>query len=158
MFIICTQWRLLITHRFNLEQEIKSLRILLHLACFFLSYSTYDDYQMKETLLLFLVTRNNRSQFRSNINKILYLLFLAFDRVSYAIRQLGNMTQQSRAAFQYATLNVFQMSSRQQQNQPSSSNIIQSSNAIALAQLQAMQQQKSSSSIHRIGGSIRTTP
>jgi len=86
------------------------------------------------------------------------LLFLAFDRVSYAIRQLGNMTQQSRAAFQYATLNVFQMSSRQQQNQPSSSNIIQSSNAIALAQLQAMQQQKSSSSIHRIGGSIRTTP
>jgi len=67
------------------------------------------------------------------------------------------MTQQARAAFQYATLNVFQMSSRQQQNQISS-NISQSSNAIALAQLQAMQQQKSSSSIHRIGSSIRTTP
>jgi ABC-type hemin transport system ATPase subunit len=68
------------------------------------------------------------------------------------------MTQQVRAAFQYATLNVFQMSSRQQQQQgQTSSNISQSSNAIALAQLQAMQQQKSSS-IHRIGGSIRTTP
>jgi len=84
------------------------------------------------------------------------VLQTVFDRVSYAIRQLGNMTQQARAAFQYATLNVFQMSSRQQQNQ-TSSNIIQSSNAIALAQLQAMQQQKSSS-IHRIGGSIHTTP
>jgi hypothetical protein len=66
------------------------------------------------------------------------------------------MTQQARAAFQYATLNVFQMSSRQQ-NQPSS-NLSQSSNALALAQLQAMQQHKSSSSIHRIGGSIHTTP
>ncbi len=84
------------------------------------------------------------------------MLFLAFDRVSYAIRQLGNMTQQARAAFQYATLNVFQMSSRQQQNQTTLSTS-QSSNAMALAQLQAMQQQKSSS-IHRIGGSIRTTP
>ena len=85
----------------------------------------------------------------------IYIL-LAFERVSYAIRQLSNMTQQVRAAFQYATLNVFQMSSRQQQGQ-TSSNISQSSNALALAQLQAMQQQKSSS-IHRIGGSIRTTP
>ncbi len=66
------------------------------------------------------------------------------------------MTQQARAAFQYATLNVFQMSSRQQQNQTTLSTS-QSSNAMALAQLQAMQQQKSSS-IHRIGGSIRTTP
>jgi ABC-type hemin transport system ATPase subunit len=90
--------------------------------------------------------------------KLLSFLFLAFERVSYAIRQLANMTQQVRAAFQYATLNVFQMSSRQQQQQgQTSSNISQSSNAIALAQLQAMQQQKSSS-IHRIGGSIRTTP
>jgi hypothetical protein len=84
------------------------------------------------------------------------VLQAAFDRVSYAIRQLSNMTQQARAAFQYATLNVFQMSSRQQ-NQPSS-NLSQSSNALALAQLQAMQQHKSSSSIHRIGGSIHTTP
>jgi len=66
------------------------------------------------------------------------------------------MTQQARAAFQYATLNVFQMSSRQPQGQ-TSSNMSQSSNAIALAQLQAMQQQKSSS-VHRMGGSIRTTP
>jgi ABC-type hemin transport system ATPase subunit len=85
-------------------------------------------------------------------------VLLAFERVSYAIRQLSNMTQQVRAAFQYATLNVFQMSSRQQQQQgQTSSNISQSANAIALAQLQAMQQQKASS-VHRIGGSIRTTP
>jgi hypothetical protein len=75
--------------------------------------------------------------------------------MSYAIRQLGNMTQQVRAAFQYATLNVFQSSSRQQTQ--TSSNIPQSSNAIALAQFQAMQQQKSSS-IDRVGSSIRTTP
>lgn len=63
------------------------------------------------------------------------------------------MTQQARAAFQYATLNVFQMASRQQQTQsqtPSSTSL--SSNIIAMAQLQAMQQQKSSS-IHRIGSS-----
>lgn len=68
------------------------------------------------------------------------------------------MTQQARAAFQYATLNVFQMSSRQQQQQGQTlSNNTLSSNVIAFAQLQAMQQQKSSS-VHRIGGSLRTTP
>ncbi len=81
----------------------------------------------------------------------------ALDRVFNVIRQLGTMTQQARAAFQYATLNVFQMSSRQQQNQISS-NSSQSTNAIVLAQLQAMQQQQksssssSSSSIYRSGG------
>ncbi|CAF4630913.1 unnamed protein product, partial [Rotaria socialis] len=86
-----------------------------------------------------------------------------FDRVCYAIRQLSNMTQQVRAAFQYATLNVFQISSRQQQQQQQqqqgqpSSNTSLSSNIIAFAQLQAMQQQKSSS-VHRAGGSLRTTP
>lgn len=71
---------------------------------------------------------------------------------------MGNITQQARAAFQYATLNVFQMSSRQQQAQNQLlSNNPQTSNAMALAQLQAMQQVKSSS-IHRIGGSLHTTP
>lgn len=68
------------------------------------------------------------------------------------------MTQQARAAFQYATLNVFQMSSRQQQNLSSStSNLNQSTNPTAFAQLQAMQQQKSSS-VHRLNSSINTTP
>ncbi|CAF1098564.1 unnamed protein product [Rotaria sordida] len=90
------------------------------------------------------------------------VLQAAFDHISYAIRQLSNMTQQARAAFQYATLNVFQMSSRQQQSQGLSNSSL-SSNIIAFAQLQAMQQQKSSSSsssssIHRISGSLRTTP
>jgi hypothetical protein len=64
---------------------------------------------------------------------------------------LCNLTQQARAAFQYATLNVFQTSSRQQQIQS------QSSTSNPLAQFQAMQQQKSSS-LHRSSGSIRTTP
>ncbi|CAF3393592.1 unnamed protein product [Rotaria socialis] len=91
------------------------------------------------------------------------VLQAVFDRVCYAIRQLSNMTQQVRAAFQYATLNVFQISSRQQQQQQQqqqgqpSSNTSLSSNIIAFAQLQAMQQQKSSS-VHRAGGSLRTTP
>ncbi|CAF0894228.1 unnamed protein product [Rotaria sp. Silwood1] len=86
------------------------------------------------------------------------VLQAAFDHISYAIRQLSNMTQQARAAFQYATLNVFQMSSRQQQQQSQGlSNTSLSSNVIAFAQLQAMQQQKSSS-IHRTSGSLRTTP
>lgn len=50
------------------------------------------------------------------------------------------------------------MSSRQQQAQNQLlSNNPQTSNAMALAQLQAMQQVKSSS-IHRIGGSLHTTP
>jgi hypothetical protein len=91
---------------------------------------------------------------------LIHLLFhLAFDRVSYSIRQLGNITQQARAAFQYATLNVFQTSSRQQQAQSqTSSNIQQSTTSIALAQLQVMQQQKSSSSNYRPTGSLRTTP
>ncbi|CAF4269278.1 unnamed protein product, partial [Rotaria magnacalcarata] len=82
-----------------------------------------------------------------------------FDRVCYAVRQLSIMTQQVRAAFQYATLNVFQISSRQQQQQQAqpSTNTSLSSNIIAFAQLQAMQQQKSSS-VHRAGGSLRTTP
>lgn len=93
--------------------------------------------------------------------------FLAFERISNGIRQLGNITQQARAAFQYATLNVFQMSSRQQQQQQPQNSLLannsQTPNAIAFAQLQAMQQQKSSSSsslssIHRIGGSLHTTP
>ena len=87
--------------------------------------------------------------------------FLAFERISNGIRQLGNITQQARAAFQYATLNVFQMSSRQQQQQQAQNQLLsnnpQTSNAMALAQLQAMQQTKSSS-IHRIGGSLHTTP
>ncbi|CAM4952248.1 unnamed protein product [Rotaria socialis] len=84
------------------------------------------------------------------------VLQAVFDRVCYAIRQLSNMTQQVRAAFQYATLNVFQISSRQQQQQQQqqqgqpSSNTSLSSNIIAFAQLQAMQQQKSSS-VHRAG-------
>jgi hypothetical protein len=77
---------------------------------------------------------------------------LAFDRISCSIRQLCNLTQQARAAFQYATINIFQTLSRQQQAQSQTS-----STSIALAQLQAMQQQKSSS-IHRTIGSIRTTP
>ncbi|CAF2406330.1 unnamed protein product [Rotaria sp. Silwood2] len=93
--------------------------------------------------------------FRSEL-KIQYLDIFTFDHISYAIRQLSNMTQQARAAFQYATLNVFQMSSRQQQGQ-ALSNTSLSSNVIAFAQLQAMQQQKSSS-IHRTSGSLRTTP
>lgn len=70
---------------------------------------------------------------------------------------MGNITQQARAAFQYATLNVFQMSSRQQAPNQLLSNNPQTSNAMALAQLQALQQAKSSS-IHRIGGSLHTTP
>lgn len=71
------------------------------------------------------------------------------------------MTQQVRAAFQYATLNVFQMSSRQQQSLSSStSNLSQSANATVFAQLQAMQQQKSSSSssVHHLSNSINATP
>ncbi|CAF1492202.1 unnamed protein product [Rotaria magnacalcarata] len=87
------------------------------------------------------------------------VLQAVFDRVCYAVRQLSIMTQQVRAAFQYATLNVFQISSRQQQQQQAqpSTNTSLSSNIIAFAQLQAMQQQKSSS-VHRAGGSLRTTP
>jgi cAMP phosphodiesterase len=81
----------------------------------------------------------------------LFIIYLAFDRVSYAIRQLCNITQQARAAFQYATLNVFQTSSRQQQVQS------QRSTPMILAQLQAIQQQKSSS-IHRPNSSIHKTP
>ncbi|CAF3666483.1 unnamed protein product [Rotaria socialis] len=68
-----------------------------------------------------------------------------FDRVSYAIRELCNITQQARAAFQYATLNIYQASSRQQQVSSQLSSTIQSSSpssSIALAQLQAMRQQK----------------
>ncbi|CAF1433105.1 unnamed protein product [Adineta steineri] len=83
------------------------------------------------------------------------ILQAAFERVYLVIRQLVSMTQQARAAFQYATLNVFQMSSRQ--TSQTSSNLSQSSNSLALAQLQAMQQPKSSST-HRIGGSTRATP
>ncbi len=79
------------------------------------------------------------------------IIYLAFDRVLYGIRNLCNITQQARAAFQYATLNVFQITSRQQQIQS------QSSTSILLAQSQAMQQQKSSSII-RTNGSIHTTP
>ena len=79
-----------------------------------------------------------------------------FERAYLVIRQLVSMTQQARAAFQYATLNVFQMSSRQPSQ--SSSNLSQSSNSIGLAaQVQGMQQAKSSS-IHRLSGSMRTTP
>ncbi|CAF1492056.1 unnamed protein product, partial [Didymodactylos carnosus] len=37
-----------------------------------------------------------------------------FARVSYTIRQLTSVTQQARAAFQYATLNVFQTSRQHQ--------------------------------------------
>ncbi|CAF4710754.1 unnamed protein product, partial [Rotaria sp. Silwood2] len=66
-----------------------------------------------------------------------------FDRVLYAIRELCNITQQARAAFQYATLNIYQASSRQQQFQSQlSSNIPPTSSTIALAQLQSMRQQK----------------
>ncbi|CAF1296928.1 unnamed protein product, partial [Adineta ricciae] len=68
---------------------------------------------------------------------------------------LVSMTQQARAAFQYATLNVFQMSSRQPSQ--SSSNLSQSSNSIGFAQVQGMQQPKASS-VHRLSGSMRTTP
>ncbi|CAF3367807.1 unnamed protein product [Rotaria sp. Silwood1] len=66
-----------------------------------------------------------------------------FDRVSYTIRELCNITQQARAAFQYATLNIYQASSRQQQVQSQlSSNIPPTPTTIALAQLQSMRQQK----------------
>ena len=76
---------------------------------------------------------------------------LAFDRVSLSIRQLCHTTQQARAAFQYATLNVFQISSRQQNQSQFSTN------STVIAQIQAMQQPKSSS-MHRSNGSIRTIP
>ncbi|UJR21537.1 hypothetical protein I4U23_024622 [Adineta vaga] len=83
------------------------------------------------------------------------ILQAVFERAYLVIRQLVSMTQQARAAFQYATLNVFQMSSRQPSQ--SSSNLSQSSNSIGLAQLQGMQQSKSSS-VHRLSSSMRTTP
>ena len=83
---------------------------------------------------------------------------LAFERVASAVSHLGNMTQQVRVAFQYATLNVFQSLSRQQTTSQSSSNIQPSSNLIAPATFQAMQQPKSPS-VHRTAtGSLRSTP
>ncbi|CAF0812850.1 unnamed protein product [Adineta steineri] len=81
------------------------------------------------------------------------VLQAAFDRVSHSIRKLCNLTQQARAAFQYATLNICQALSRQQQLQSQTS-----STSIALAQYQAMQQQQKSTTNHRTSGSIRTTP
>lgn len=73
------------------------------------------------------------------------LINLVFERVTYAIRELCNITQQARAAFQYATLNIYQASSRQQQQQQMqsqlSATIQPSSTLIALAQLQSMRQQ-----------------
>ena len=84
---------------------------------------------------------------------------LASDRLSSAIRQLCHVTQQVRAAFEYATSNVFQTSSRQPIQSHSS---INSNN---LAQIQAMQQalpphppSPKSPSIYRSNGSIRSTP
>lgn len=66
-----------------------------------------------------------------------------FDRVAYAIRELCSLTQQARAAFQYATLNIYQASCRQQQAQPQIALTTQpSSTSISLAQLQAIRQQK----------------
>ncbi|CAF5040424.1 unnamed protein product, partial [Rotaria magnacalcarata] len=68
-----------------------------------------------------------------------------FDRVSHAIHDLCIITQKARAAFQYATLNIYQASSRQQQVSSQLSSTIQSpspSSSIAFAQLQAMRQQK----------------
>lgn len=82
---------------------------------------------------------------------------LAFERVASAVGHLGNMTQQVRVAFQYATLNVFQSLSRQQTSQ-SSSNIQSLSNAIVLAPFQTVQQPKSSSMHRTATGSLRTTP
>lgn len=80
---------------------------------------------------------------------ILIVLFLAFERLSTAIRQLCHITQQVRAAFQYATWNVFQTSSRQPLNQ---------SQLSISAQFQAMQHQEKSSSMYRSNEPIRTTP
>lgn len=80
---------------------------------------------------------------------------LVFERVYLVTRQLVSMTQQARAAFQYATLNVFQVSSRQASQ--TSSNVSQSSNSMGVTQLQGMSQAKSSS-VHRLGSSMRTTP
>lgn len=79
-------------------------------------------------------------------------IYLAFDRIAFSIRQLCHVTQQVRAAFQYATWNVFQTSSRQS-NQSHSS--INSTNP---AQIQAMQTPQKSVSIHRSNGFIRNTP
>ena len=84
--------------------------------------------------------------------------YLAFERVASAVGHLGNMTQQVRVAFQYATLNVFQSLSRQQTSQSSSNIHSSSSNAIALAPFQAGQQPKSSSMHRPATGSLRTTP
>lgn len=83
------------------------------------------------------------------------IFYLVFDRVSYAIHDLCDWTQKARAAFQYATLNIFQTLSRQQQIQSQTS-----STPLNLAQLQNLQQQRalSTSSILRSAGSVRTTP
>ena len=67
-------------------------------------------------------------------------IHLAFDRVSYAIRELCSVTQQARAAFQYATLNIFQAPSRQQSQMLA--NVQPSGTLIAHNQIQTMRQQK----------------
>lgn len=98
------------------------------------------------------------------------VLQAAFDRLGTAIRQLGTMTQQARVAFQYATLNVFQSLSRQQNNGQTSTmfnSLTSSTNSNpSTAQYLSMQQQKSSSasspssssSVCRNNVSLRTTP
>ncbi|CAF0826622.1 unnamed protein product [Adineta ricciae] len=83
------------------------------------------------------------------------VLQAAFDHVSYAIHDLCDWTQKARAAFQYATLNIFQTLSRQQQIQSQTS-----STPLNIAQFQSLQQQKalSTSSMLRPTGAVRTTP